>query len=528
MNAEEYKIILFICNWGPHTAFHTLQERKAPIPGEINVIRVPCAGRINRALILKAFEMGADGVAVVGCVPGACRYGSGPSLSSANIEDMQAILELLGLSKERLRYAHSLPDDPDTLLGFLQEFVSGLKSMGKSPVVPRIPGVKTAVNDTVKSIAARHDVYACQDCGKCSSACPLPLTGKSFSPRAIAVSAASGDTDAVTITKDLWSCLTCGVCYDRCPSSVNFPEFIRDLRGAFLTGTYGAHETHGGFFQSLMRTLSSPELEPRKWRKLPDDVKTDSESRTLFWGGCAPFFDHFFRNFLSVDTVKIVVNSLKLLNFFDIRPALLDGERCCGHDLLWSGDRENFLKLARLNVAAIEERGVEEVITSCPECFRTLSHDYPAMGIPVNFSVTHLYDILEREITKGAVGFTDPGRRLTYQDACRLSRFEKRPELPRALLNRLDGSCFSEMQDHGASAVCCGNSAWTGCDSYTKALQVQRLRQARETGSDLLITSCPKCQIHLKCAMEDPFFGKEITMEMMDLTEVLVRTIRWE
>jgi heterodisulfide reductase subunit D len=100
--------------------------------------------------------------------------------------------------------------------------------------------------------------------------------------------------------------------------------------------------------------------------------------------------------------------------------------------------------------------------------------------------------------------------------------------LPRKLIARLNPQDFTEMRDRGASALCCGNCAWTGCDSFTKALQVKRLRQAKATGSNLLVTACPKCQIHLRCAMEDPFIGSEIEMEMMDLTSVLARTIRWE
>ena len=84
------------------------------------------------------------------------------------------------------------------------------------------------------------------------------------------------------------------------------------------------------------------------------------------------------------------------------------------------------------------------------------------------------------------------------------------------------------MQDHGSAALCCGNCAWTGCDAYSKKLQVLRLKQARATGSDLLITSCPKCQIHLKCAMEDPMQGEQIKIEMMDLTGALAKTLVWE
>ena len=57
---------------------------------------------------------------------------------------------------------------------------------------------------------------------------------------------------------------------------------------------------------------------------------------------------------------------------------------------------------------------------------------------------------------------------------------------------------------------------------------MKRIRQARDTKSDVLVTACPKCQIHFSCAMEDPFFGEELSMEMMDLTSVLAKTIQWE
>jgi Fe-S oxidoreductase len=142
--------------------------------------------------------------------------------------------------------------------------------------------------------------------------------------------------------------------------------------------------------------------------------------------------------------------------------------------------------------------------------------------------VTHLFDLAEKEIGKGAISFEKLDRTLTFQDPCRLSRLEGRSDLPRKLIARLNPREFTEMQDRGASALCCGNCAWTGCDSFTKALQVKRLRQAKATGSNLLVTACPKCQIHLRCAMEDPFIGNEIKMEMVDLTSVLARTIRWE
>ncbi len=191
------KLIVFICNWGPHTAMHTLQEQGADIPDEIGLIRVPCAGRINRALLLRAFEMGADGVALLGCAAGACRYGSGTETAMENIDDMQEILDLLGIGRQRLRLGMSLPDEAPQLLEFLKTFSDDIKALGKSPVEPQaMQAAQAAAADTaalVRSIIAARDVFACQDCGKCTSACPLALTGKNFSPRAIANAVIAGE-----------------------------------------------------------------------------------------------------------------------------------------------------------------------------------------------------------------------------------------------------------------------------------------------------------------------------------------------
>jgi len=525
----DFSIILFLCNWGPHAAFQALQDSATQIPPEIKMVRIPCSGRISKALLFKPFEMGADGVAMVGCETGTCRYATGSSTAQKNVEHTRAILHLLGLGEDRLRLKTFMPEDSEPLLQFLRGFCDEIKAIGKSPVVPSPEAEPPSqALELTKEVVAAHDIYACQDCGKCSSACSLTLVGKPFSPRAIASNIISGNIDSADVEKDVWSCLACGLCYDRCPSAVNFPEFIKDMRYILKKDGSRGYLAHGGFFQSLMRTMTPKDLKVNHWDWLPDDIQVDPQSKTLFFGGCAPYFDIFFKGFLGVQTSDILVDSLKLLNFFDIFPLLLEDERCCGHDLLWSGDKENFLKLARLNVDAIHGLGVEELITACPECYRTYTHDYPQQGVKVNFKVTHIFDLLEGEISKGAVGFKPFDRRLTFQDPCRLSRLENRPELPRRLISRLKPIEFTEMQDRGGGAICCGNSAWTGCDSYSKALQVKRIRQAQSTGSDLLVTACPKCQIHLQCAMEDPFLGEELNMDMMDLTSVLAKTINWE
>ncbi len=130
---EKLKIILFICNWGPHAAFQALQDSGADIPPEVSMIRIPCTGSMSKSLLFRAFELGADGVALVGCEPGSCRYGSGTDVAERNVEDTRGILDLLGLGGDRLRPAMFLPEESDALLTFLQGLSSGHSNHGKEP-----------------------------------------------------------------------------------------------------------------------------------------------------------------------------------------------------------------------------------------------------------------------------------------------------------------------------------------------------------------------------------------------------------
>lgn len=523
---EQFTIILYLCNWGPHAAYMELLDRGADIPREFKMVRVPCAGRINKSLMFKPFEMGADGVMLLGCAPGSCRYGTGTENATRNSEDTRKILRTLGIQENRLEFRTFLPDEPDLLLETLKSFAKTIRSLGKSPV-PRKTAHEPAKSQSVPDILARYDVYACQDCGKCTSACPLALAGKAFSPRAIAHDVISGNLDSPVFLENVWSCLTCGLCYERCPSAVNFPEFIRDLRHVLKERDRYGHDVHGGFFQSLMRTMTAEDLSLNRWAMLPAEIRTDPAGKTLFFGGCTPYFDTFFSRHMDVRTTDITVNSLRLLNFFDVVPSLLTNERCCGHDLLWTGDVDNFRRLAKLNTAMIRDLGVTEIITACPECQWTLDRDYRAQGFDLP-TVTHIYDFLEREIGKGAVSFKPMTGPVTFQDACRMSRFQARADLPRTLIRRMDMPGFTEMQDSGTSALCCGNSGWIGCDAYSKAMQVKRLKQARAAGADTILTACPKCQIHLACAMEDPFQPASLSLELKDLVSVLAEKIQWE
>jgi Fe-S oxidoreductase len=59
------------------------------------------------------------------------------------------------------------------------------------------------------------------------------------------------------------------------------------------------------------------------------------------------------------------------------------------------------------------------------------------------------------------------------------------------------------------------------CASYSKAIQVERMQEAVQTGAQTLITACPKCQIHFSCALG----GMESDVGITDLYTYLNRRL---
>ena len=60
------KIVTFACNWCAYSAADLAGVSRLQYPPNMRIIRVMCSGRINPNFILKAFELGADGVMVAG------------------------------------------------------------------------------------------------------------------------------------------------------------------------------------------------------------------------------------------------------------------------------------------------------------------------------------------------------------------------------------------------------------------------------------------------------------------------------
>ena len=62
----EPKIVAFLCNWCCYAGADLAGTSRRKYAPNVRVIRVMCSGRVEPGFVLKALELGADGVLVGG------------------------------------------------------------------------------------------------------------------------------------------------------------------------------------------------------------------------------------------------------------------------------------------------------------------------------------------------------------------------------------------------------------------------------------------------------------------------------
>jgi F420-non-reducing hydrogenase iron-sulfur subunit len=123
---RDLKVIVFTCNWNAYSGLEMAGYERLPLPAGVRPVKVMCLGRLHPGLILKAFELGADGVLMLGCPPGECRYEFGNSRAEELFEETRALACLLGIGEERLRLDWVAAGDGEVFVEKVREFVEGV------------------------------------------------------------------------------------------------------------------------------------------------------------------------------------------------------------------------------------------------------------------------------------------------------------------------------------------------------------------------------------------------------------------
>jgi F420-non-reducing hydrogenase iron-sulfur subunit len=126
------KIIAFCCNWCAYAGADLAGISRIQYSPDIRILRVMCSGRVDPALVLKCYERGADGVMVLGCHPGDCRYIAGNEEAQRRVETTRDLMELLGIDPRRLLLEWISASEGERFANVANEFVATITSMGPS------------------------------------------------------------------------------------------------------------------------------------------------------------------------------------------------------------------------------------------------------------------------------------------------------------------------------------------------------------------------------------------------------------
>jgi len=133
MNQEsewEPKILGFLCKWCSYAGADLAGTSRKKYPANIRIIKVPCSGRIDPLLIIKALRMGFDGVLVSGCHPGDCHYQTGNYRARRRVAITTRLLEYMGIEPGRVQASWVSASEGDKWAGVVTEVTREIKKLG--------------------------------------------------------------------------------------------------------------------------------------------------------------------------------------------------------------------------------------------------------------------------------------------------------------------------------------------------------------------------------------------------------------
>ncbi|MFV0436306.1 MAG: L-lactate dehydrogenase (quinone) large subunit LdhH [Desulfopila sp.] len=415
-----------------------------------------------------------------------------------------------------------------------------------------------------------RDALRCIQCGACANVCPVYQTVGGHVFGSIYISAIgiilTAFYEGLDKAKDLArACIGCRSCTAVCPANIDLEEIILHLRtevtekygmGVIKNVAFKAIMKNRGLFHSMVRAASKLQRpmtqaghggEERRvirhlpmhfmdrdftqWRDLPAvaevsfrdqfariEQKVSEPVYTVgFFVGCAADFVY----------PEVGISLIKVLNSFNVRVVFPERQNCCGIPALYSGDRETGIELAKQNVEAFNQAGVDYILSICPTCTMGIKRDFverladqpewAAKALELSDKTMDSSAFLENVLgVSGKLGEMTAQEAVTYHDSCHLKRGNNVYREPRALL-AASGYPVTEMKN---SDRCCG---FGGTYSFLSHPQIARqithdkTETIKDTGVKTVAMDCPGCMIMLKGAMgkADPDVRCVHTMELM-------------
>lgn len=349
----------------------------------------------------------------------------------------------------------------------------------------------------------RNAVNVCTMCGFCKSVCPSfkSIGWDSALSRGrivLTYGLLTGDLEPdESVVRNMYTCTTCADCVRRCPSKVDIVDII-ELCRADLVKAGHILPKHKAMCENILETgnpfgekVSRGEALGRKPHK----------AKVGYFAGCTA-------TYRSKETARA---TMSILDKMGVDFTTLD-ELCCGSVMQrvgWSQD--DVTDLMRKNVEAIKAQGVETLVLSCAGCYRMFKHEYPKY-VDVPFEVLHITEFLADKDLKlkpmdGVVA--------TYHDPCHLGRHCGVYDAPRAVIAKIPGLEFKEMEFNGKTSHCCGGGGGVRSAYPEEAMDIASTRLDEASFAKVLITCCPFCVNNLSAATG------ERDIQVRDLVELI-------
>lgn len=134
MENFEPVIVAFCCHYCAYTAADLAGTMRLQYPPNLRIIRVPCTGKVDILFLLNAFEEGADGVYVAGCLEGDCHFLKGNLRAKKRVALAKRLLEEVGIGGERLEMYNMSAAMGPLFAEVAREMTEKIKKLGPSPL----------------------------------------------------------------------------------------------------------------------------------------------------------------------------------------------------------------------------------------------------------------------------------------------------------------------------------------------------------------------------------------------------------
>jgi Fe-S oxidoreductase len=369
-------------------------------------------------------------------------------------------------------------------------------------------------------------IYACGRCEICrgfdyNDRCPEVFTqhwesstarGRMAIARAILEGKLSYSED---LAERIFGCFMCGRCREECKKAaqIDVIEITKAMRQDFVEQGIKIPEDGATMAETVSSSGNIFADSPKVHNKWAEGLEFIKGSGTLFYPGCLA--SHRFK-----EKTNILVQLLQAAGYnLDF---LGDDQTCCGTPYWITGKMENASDYAKDYLKKLQDRGVKEIITPCPSCFRAFDEEYPhLLGIEsFPIKVRHTSEVLQEIVTQKKLKFTNPvNKKVTYHDPCEIGRYRDIYNPPREVLEVIPGLEFIEMSRNRERAFCCGGGG--GCKimfpDHSQKVSDERIRDFVATEAELMATICPACEMNLTHGM----YESNLEVRVLDIAEIM-------